>query len=185
MKLIVGLGNPGKKYTKTKHNIGFMSLDAYAGVNEIKYKRSIKFTAEIAKTHNLILLKPKTFMNNSGLSVRKVCKYYDISPEDVMVISDDTNLPFSKIRLRQIGSAGGHNGIKSIIDHLNTQNFNRLRVGIGKETNKILSDYVLSEFSKNELKDISDLLIKLNEIIDRYSKEDKFENLMNTYNTKG
>ncbi len=184
MKLIVGLGNPGKKYIKTKHNIGFMSLDAYAEVNKIKYKRSIKFTAEIAKTQNMILLKPKTFMNNSGLTVRKVCKYYNILPEDVMVISDDTNLPFCKIRLRQSGSAGGHNGIKSVIDHLNTQNFNRLRVGIGKETNKILSDYVLSEFSKGESKEIQNLLIKLNDIIDDYIIQDKYENLMNTYNNK-
>lgn len=111
MKLIVGLGNPGKQYVHTKHNIGFTALDSYAEANKIKYKKSIKFTAEIAKTEQAIYLKPKTYMNNSGLAVKKVMEYYHIEAKDMLVIFDDLNLPFNKLRLRPSGSAGGHNGV--------------------------------------------------------------------------
>ncbi len=182
MKLIVGLGNPGKKYRKTKHNIGFIALDSYAEVNGIKYKKSIKFTSEIAKLENSILLKPKTYMNNSGLAVVTVAKYYNISPENIVVISDDLNLPFGKLRLRQNGSAGGHNGIKSIINHLNSENFNRVRVGIGNNKDVIMKDFVLSNFTKYESQILDELTINLNKLIEDFIKEDRFEILMNKYN---
>lgn len=182
MKLIVGLGNPGKKYKDTKHNIGFMTLDSYAAANKIKYKKSIKFISEIATTNKAILIKPKTYMNNSGLSVRKVMDYYNIDPEDVLIVFDDLNLPFSKIRLRKTGSAGGHNGIKSIITHLSTQGFKRLRIGIGRNSNKDMKIDVLSRFSNDELKNIAELNIITTNIIDDFVAEKDFDIIMNNYN---
>ncbi len=182
MKLIVGLGNPGNKYKDTKHNVGFMSLDSYAEYKKLKYKKSIRFTAEIAKENNCVLLKPKTYMNNSGLSVVKAMKYYKIEPQDVMIIFDDLNLPFAKIRLRGLGSAGGHNGIKSIISHISTDQFKRLRVGIGRSASKEMKDDVLSSFNKTELKVLNDLLITTNNIIDDFVDEIPFDKIMNKYN---
>jgi len=182
MKLVVGLGNPGKKYKDTKHNVGFMSLNSYAQANKIKYKKSIKFTGEIAKTDKTILLKPKTYMNNSGLSVRKVMQYYKIKPENVLIIFDDLNLPFAKLRLRQKGSAGGHNGIKSIITHLATQEFNRLRVGIGRNSDKEMKIDVLSTFSKKESQELDNLVVDIIKIIDDFVEEKTFESIMNKYN---
>lgn len=182
MKLVVGLGNPGKKYIDTKHNIGFMSLDSYAATKKIKYKKSIKFISEIGKTNDVIFLKPKTYMNNSGLSVRKVMEYYKIEPQNVLVIFDDLNLPFLKIRLRYSGSAGGHNGIKSIISHLGTQDFNRLRVGIGRDSDKEMKIDVLSSFSKAEAKMLDNLMLDTNNIIDDFVEGIPFENIMNKYN---
>lgn len=182
MKLIVGLGNPGKKYQDSKHNIGYMALDSYADTKKIKYKKSIKFTSEIANNGNYILLKPKTFMNNSGIAVRKVCEYYQIKPQDVMVIFDDLNLPFLKLRLRADGSAGGHNGIKSIITYLGTEEFKRLRVGIGRDQKKEMKDDVLSNFNKSELKNLYELQPEICQIIDDYICDNAFDFIMNKYN---
>lgn len=182
MKLIVGLGNPGKKYKDTKHNIGFMGLDSYAVANKIKYKKSIKFISEIGMTNEAIIIKPKTFMNNSGLSVRKVIDYYNIDPKDVLIVFDDLNLPFGKIRLRKTGTAGGHNGIKSIIAHLSTQDFKRLRIGIGRDSNKDMKIDVLSKFSKSELKNIAQLNIITTNIIDNFIEGNDFDIIMNNYN---
>ena len=182
MKLIVGLGNPGKKYQNSKHNIGFISLDSYAETKKVKFKKSVRFNSEYAKLDNAILLKPKTFMNLSGLAVRKVCDYYKIQPGDVMIIFDDLNLPFAKIRLRYNGSAGGHNGIKSIITNLYTDSFKRLRVGIGDNGNKEMKDYVLSDFNKSEMKMLIDLQIDISTIIEGFINEVEFERLMNDYN---
>lgn len=182
MKLIVGLGNPGKQYTHTKHNIGFAVLDSYAEANKIKYKKSIRFTSEISKTDKAIFLKPKTYMNNSGLSVKKVAEYYHIDSQDILVIFDDLNLPFNKLRLRPNGSAGGHNGIKSMISHLKTEDFKRLRVGIGRNQNHEMKDDVLSPFSKSELRELEDTKILINDIIDLFVEDQNFENIMTKYN---
>ncbi len=182
MRLIVGLGNPGKKYSNTKHNIGFMSLNAYAEVNKIKYKKSIKFTSEIAKLDKAILIKPKTYMNNSGLAIRKVAKYYNITPENILIIFDDLNVPLAKIRLRFNGSAGGHNGIKSTIAHLQTQDFKRLRVGIGRNSSKEMKIDVLSDFSKQEVKELEKTKIDILNIIEDFINGEPFENIMNKYN---
>lgn len=182
MKLIVGLGNPGKQYKETKHNVGFMSLDSYAKAKGIKYKKSIRFTSEITKGNSYILIKPKTYMNNSGLAVRKVIDYYKIQPKDVLVIFDDLNLPFAKIRLRPSGSAGGHNGIKSIITHLGTDDFKRLRVGIGRNTDRDMKVDVLSNFSKTELKILTDLELDITNIIDDFIDDQAFDSIMNNYN---
>lgn len=182
MKLVVGLGNPGKKYEKTKHNIGFMCLDYYAKQNNQSFKKENKFNGESLKIGNLILLKPHTFMNLSGESIVKVMNFYDIGTDDVLIIYDDLSLPFNKIRLREKGSAGGHNGVKSIINHLKTQEFKRIKIGIDQNPLIETKDYVLSKFSKVELKEIDDTLHTVSNIIDDFKNNQDFVNIMNKYN---
>jgi PTH1 family peptidyl-tRNA hydrolase len=154
--LIVGLGNPGEKYQMTRHNIGFMSIDLLAKQNEVKLKEKNDFKAKIGNTKiaekSVILAKPLTFMNDSGYSISKISEYYEIPIERVLVIYDDVTLDFGKLRLRGKGSAGGHNGIKSIIESFENNNqFPRLKVGIGKNPdNWELIDYVLGNFTQEE-----------------------------------
>jgi PTH1 family peptidyl-tRNA hydrolase len=185
MKLIVGLGNPGKQYEKTRHNIGFMVLDKLSADLDIpldQAKHKGVFGSGIREGEKVILLKPLTYMNLSGESIRAVMDYYDIDIEDLLVIYDDLDLPLGRIRLRQKGSAGGHNGIKSTIAHLGTQNFNRIRVGIDRPKNGMnIADYVLSPFSKAEEQE-------LGEVVDRCASACKqwlktpFLQVMNEYN---
>ena len=158
MKLIVGLGNPGKKYQDTRHNIGFMCLDNYAKQNKVKFKKETKFKGESLKLGNLVLLKPHTFMNLSGQSVRAIMDYYNIDIDDVLIIFVDLALPAGKIRLREKGSSGGHNGIKSIISHVGTDVFRRLRIGIDSNPLIETKDFVLSKFSKEEKKLIDETI---------------------------
>lgn len=153
--IIAGLGNPGKKYESTRHNCGYIFLDALAdkyGVNikKIQFKATTA-TAEISG-HKCLLLKPQTFMNNSGVSVREAATFYKIPPENIIVIFDDVSLEPGKLRIRRNGSDGGHNGIKSIIYHLNANTFPRIKIGIGANPHPDydLADWVLSTFSKNE-----------------------------------
>jgi PTH1 family peptidyl-tRNA hydrolase len=181
-KLVVGLGNPGRKYKNSKHNIGFMAVDHYAKNKKLKLKRKTTFNGEICEYGDLILLKPLTYMNLSGLSVRKVIDYYKIDLDNVLIIYDDVDLPFSKLRLRYQGGAGGHNGLKSIIDHLNSQQFNRIRFGIDKSDRIDMKDYVLSDFSKTELKALSDVLITIDTIIDDFKTDMDFNDIMTKYN---
>lgn len=157
MHLIVGLGNPGKEYTYTRHNAGFLALDAIA--NEIgitgekgKYQCQARVYKARYKNNNILLAKPETYMNNSGLAVAELCNYYDIDVKrELTVIYDDIDLPLGTIRLRQRGSAGTHNGMRSIIRLLGDDNFARVRIGIGKNPEYMkLADYVLSKFSKDE-----------------------------------
>lgn len=182
MKLVVGLGNPGKKYKDTKHNIGFMCLDNYAVLNKLEFKKERKFYGESLKIANLVLLKPHTFMNLSGQSVRAVMDYYDINIDDVLIIYDDLALPLGKIRLREKGSSGGHNGIKSIVSHLGTEGFRRIRIGIDSNPLIEASDYVLGKFSKKEFKDLSDTISTTESIIYEFSKNVDFNQIMNKYN---
>lgn len=182
MKLVVGLGNPGRKYEKTKHNVGFMSLDYYAKTNKLKFKKESKFNGETIKQGDLILLKPHTFMNNSGLSILSTMKYYNIPIEDVCIIYDDLDLPFGKTRLREKGSAGGHNGIKSIVSYLGTEEFKRVRVGIDKNPMYETKDYVLSSFSKKEVEIINEVFHKTNAIIDDFANNVDYLQIMNNYN---
>ncbi|NCN07079.1 aminoacyl-tRNA hydrolase [Candidatus Falkowbacteria bacterium] len=135
MKLVIGLGNPGKEYLKTWHNIGFLALDNIADVfNFEKFKADKKFKAEITTGHigdeKIILVKPLTFMNNSGSAVLTIAKYYKLNPEDIIVIHDDIDLPLGRLKIIKNSSAGGHNGIKSIIQYLKTQDFIRIKIGI-------------------------------------------------------
>ena len=153
MKLIVGLGNPGKEYEKTRHNTGFMVMDRLAETFQVSINVK-KFKGEYVKFkyrgEDVILLKPMTYMNNSGESVIQVMNYFKMDVEDLRVIYDDMDMTTGKLRLRQSGSAGGHNGIKSIIAHVGTQNFKRIRVGIDKHPQIPVVDYVLGRFSKEE-----------------------------------
>lgn len=154
--LIAGLGNPGKKYEFTKHNAGFMCLDLFAQDNGLKIDK-LKFKSLLTDcmigSSRCILLKPQTFMNNSGEAVRECADFYKIPPERIIVIFDDVSLDLGRIRIRRKGSAGGHNGIKSIIYHLNSDGFQRIKIGVGKkpDENWDLADWVLKPFTKEEL----------------------------------
>ncbi|QWB99975.1 aminoacyl-tRNA hydrolase [Mycoplasmatota bacterium] len=181
-KLVVGLGNPGRKYKNSKHNIGFMALDHYADNAKIKFKKKSTLNAEIAEDDNLILAKPLTFMNLSGIAVRKIVDYYHIDNDQVLIIYDDVDLPFAKLRLRYKGGAGGHNGIKSIIQHLDSQDFNRIRFGIDKSQKVDMKEYVLSDFSKTEFKILKDVFIDMDRIITDFKLDINFDEIMNKYN---
>lgn len=188
MFVIAGLGNPTKEYNNTRHNAGFKSIDALAdkygiSVAEKKHKALIgKGTIEGQK---VLLVKPQTYMNASGESLREVMDYYKIDPEeDLVVIFDDVSLQPGQLRIRAKGSAGGHNGIKSIIAHLGTQNFARVKVGVGEKPPRMdLADYVLGRFTAEEqkimneaFKDAADAAILM--------LQGKTEQAMNLYNTK-
>ena len=183
MKMIVGLGKPGKEYENTRHNVGFMILDSF--IKDFKLEK--KFQAMIKVTdidgEKCLFVKPLTFMNESGLSVGKIAKYYNISCSDIFVIQDDMDLPFGKIKLKINSSAGGHNGIKSIIASLGNQDFPRLKVGIGSVKKDEVIDYVLGKFSKSELEVLNELFNTFDKIINSFINEG-IDKTMNVYNTK-
>lgn len=152
MKLLVGLGNIGKEYENTRHNTGFLVMDAIAKELNETFKTS-KFNAKIIKTtykdEQIILMKPSTYMNNSGEAVSAAVNFYQLDPtKDVIIFYDDLDLPYGALRLREKGSSGGHNGIKSIIQHLKTQEFKRVRIGIDKNPLIPVVDYVLGKVEK-------------------------------------
>ena len=163
MFLIVGLGNPDKKYENTRHNIGFEALKHFAGVNNILLNKN-KFNAIYGeKTINgekVILVMPQTYMNLSGESVGKFASFYKISPENIIVLHDDVSISPGRLRIRKKGSAGGHNGLKSIISHLGSDNFIRMKIGVGEPENKDfdLADYVLGKFTKEENEILSPII---------------------------
>ena len=154
MYIIVGLGNPSKQYEGTRHNAGFMTLDVLADrynidISEKKHKALCG--KGVIEGNKVVLLKPQTFMNLSGESVRAAADFYKVAPEEIIVIYDDISLEPGQLRVRKKGSAGGHNGMKNIIAHLGTQDFPRIRVGVGeKPAGMDLADYVLGRFSKGE-----------------------------------
>lgn len=155
MKVIVGLGNPGRDYEKTRHNIGFLVLDELAGRLGLSFRRSWRFRARIAKGtlggDAVWLVKPQTFMNRSGLAVGPILRKAGGSVEDLLVVFDDTALDRGQLRIRAQGSAGGHNGVQSVMNALEDNAFGRIRVGIGPKPDKLpLSDYVLGPFSADE-----------------------------------
>ena len=156
MHLVVGLGNPGPKYEQTRHNIGFMALDHFAEKEGFSFTDS-KWEAKVAKIHmaksQVVFVKPETFMNNSGRAVGKICSYYKIVPEDVIVIQDDLDLEFGRLKLVVDRGAGGHNGILSIIQHLGVKHFSRIRAGIGRpatDSGMPVSNFVLAKFTRSE-----------------------------------
>lgn len=153
MYIITGLGNPGKKYENTKHNIGFITLDFLAERHDIKINK-IKHKALVGEGnisgHKVLLVKPQTFMNLSGNSVREVMDYYKVEPEHLIVIYDDVDIPMGSLRMRKKGSAGTHNGMRSIIYDLQEDGFPRVRIGIGKDRKMPLAGYVLGGFEKDE-----------------------------------
>lgn len=184
MKLIVGLGNPGKEYEGTRHNCGFMVIDRLAEKLNIDVVQN-KFKGLYVKFkyhgEDIILLKPQTYMNLSGESVIAAMQFFKIDKEDLLVIYDDLDMPVGKLRLRKTGSAGGHNGIKNIIAHLNSQDFKRIRVGIDRHKYMKVVDYVLSGFSKLEVNAITQGIENAaNAIIDYFDHD--FDYIMNRYN---
>ncbi|WP_047986260.1 aminoacyl-tRNA hydrolase [Ornithinibacillus californiensis] len=185
MKCIVGLGNPGKKYQHTRHNIGFMVIDELSkrhnlDLNKDKFKGN--YALGTINNEKVILLEPQTYMNLSGESLRPLMDYYDVDIEDVAVIYDDLDLPTGKIRLRQKGGHGGHNGIRSIIDHLGTKDFKRVRLGVGRPTNPIpVVDYVLGAFPKEEQDLVQESIEKAADACERWL-EKPFVEVMNEFN---
>jgi PTH1 family peptidyl-tRNA hydrolase len=164
MKLLVGLGNPGSQYASTRHNIGFMVLNKLADNSGVVWKKGYKGEyADISVGGSkCCLLKPMTYMNLSGESVEEFYRFFKIVPEDVLVIHDELDFPFSKLRLKRGGSAGGHNGVESVIKHLNTDGFNRLRMGICGMSRAELRDhqrnYVLAPFTAEERKTLDEFV---------------------------
>ena len=169
MKLIVGLGNYGKEYQNTRHNIGFMALDFYAKQNNLNFdKRKFKglYSETIINGEKVLLLKPQTYMNLSGECVRDFISYFHINTDDILVIYDDMDLDVGVLRLREKGSAGGHNGIKNIIQHIKSNEFKRVRVGISKDENRNTIDYVLGKFRDEEKKNIDEKIEIISHIIE-------------------
>jgi PTH1 family peptidyl-tRNA hydrolase len=188
MKLIVGLGNPGSKYRGTKHNIGFIALDEIAYQEKVEFNKT-QFEADTAEFflngEKIILAKPQTFMNESGRSIRPLMDYYNLSEEDILVIYDDLDLPIGRIRLREKGSAGGHNGIKSLIAHLGTNEFNRIKVGIDRPKNgKEVVSYVLSTFPKDTHEEMLKAVQLSAEASLYWANGHDFVNTMNQFNSK-
>lgn len=186
MKLIVGLGNPGKQYEKTKHNIGFLALDALAANLGVSFNKT-KFKSIYAEgsigTEKVVLIKPQTFMNLSGESVRPWMDYYDLTEEDVVIIYDDMDLPVGKIRLRLQGGHGGHNGVKSLIQHLGTKNFNRIRVGVGRPfPGQDVVSHVLSQFPKDTVDDMKIATQVSTDAIKHWVSGHTFVETMNEFN---
>lgn len=185
MKLIVGLGNPGREYELTRHNIGFMVIDELAkrwniSLNEQKFKGV--FGAGFVNGEKVVLLKPLTYMNLSGESIRPLMDYYKIDVEDFVVLYDDLDIPVGKLRLRMKGSAGGHNGVKSTIAHLGTQEFQRIRMGIDRPKNGMkVPDYVLGRFSAEEMPEVESAIQKSADACEEWLKK-PFLQIMNTFN---
>ncbi|MBO7334565.1 MAG: aminoacyl-tRNA hydrolase [Lachnospiraceae bacterium] len=185
MYLIVGLGNPGKEYASTKHNTGFMVIDKIAALSGIDVE-TVKLNALIGKGvfdgKKVILAKPITFMNSSGDAVRPLYDYF--KPDKLIVVYDDITLDVGGIRVRKAGSAGGHNGMKSIIKCLGTQEFERVRVGIGEKPSRMdLADWVLSRFSKEEKERLDDALDLAVDAV-KLMLDDKTDEAMNRFNRK-
>jgi len=168
MKLIVGLGNPGKEYQKTRHNIGFEILDNYIGNEKWSEKFNGQYIKKIVNNEVVIFLKPLTFMNLSGSSVYKFVDYFDINIEDILVIQDDIDIEFGLYKMKRISSSGGHNGIKSIINSLKSDEFLRLKIGVKNNQENNVIDFVLGKFSKEEWKQIMDNFQIYDKIIDSF-----------------
>ena len=185
--MIVGLGNPGRQYETTRHNAGFICLDLLSEKHGIKITK-LKFKSLMGdgriNGRRCLLLKPQTFMNLSGEAVRDAAEFYKIPPERIIVICDDISLDPGKIRIRRKGSAGGQNGMKNIIYHLNSDNFPRIEVGIGAKPNPDydLADWVLSHFTKDEAKLIKEAAEKAVGSVE-YMVEDKIDKAMSEYNS--
>lgn len=188
MKLIVGLGNPGAEYRDTRHNVGFMVADALVERWRITDQWREKFSALQVKTvvaggdDQVIVMKPLTFMNLSGQAVSSVAGFYKIEPADIFVVTDDVALPLGRLRARRDGGAGGHNGLKSIIQSLATQAFPRMRVGVGRgDSRRDLADYVLGRFGADERDTVSAAVLRAADASEMFLS-DGIERVMNAFN---
>ena len=187
MKLIVGLGNPGREYRDTRHNIGFLVLDELARRHQLTFSMGPSQVSDsvIAKrhgTHPAMLAKPLTFMNRSGDAVAGLARYYDLEPSDLLVVVDEVALPFGRLRARPRGSTGGHNGLKSIIERLGTTEFARLRLGVGRgDTRRDLADHVLSVFEPGERAELESFVPRAADAAELFVVEN-IAAVMNRYN---
>lgn len=171
MKLVVGLGNPGNLYNFTRHNVGFLALDFYAKVRNINFEPAEKYDAKFFRINDTFFIKPQTFYNDVGSSIARFKNFYKIKPEDILVICDDFSLSFGKLRLREKGSAGGNNGLKSTISSLGTETFKRLRIGTGNDAlrQKIGdTDFVLGKFTEAEHQALPTILRDVISQIDKF-----------------
>ena len=184
MKLIVGLGNPGAEYVGTRHNLGFEVVDELARRWKVRLK-SWKVVADVAvaSDRGVALARPKTFMNLSGQAVQMIAAYHRIEPADVLVIVDEINLPLARLRVRRAGSAGGHNGLKSVIDAIGSE-FPRLRIGVGRGDGRLdLADHVLSRFGKEERDEVARAIGRAADAVEVFLNEGT-EQTMNRFNAR-
>ena len=180
-RLLVGLGNPGREYSGTRHNIGFMVLDRLAGAMGTTFRTDKKCRADVATSGGVWLLKPQTYMNLSGESASALARFYQIEPARVLVVLDDLALPLGRLRFRERGSAGGHNGLQSILDHLGTQDVPRLRVGIGPSDSGEATGHVLGRFAVDERPLVEQSLDRAVEAV-RFAQENDLPSAMNRFN---
>lgn len=186
MKLIVGLGNPGKEYDNTRHNIGFYMIDKYLntkGLSNFKSKFNGIYLDTNINGEKVIFLKPQSYINLSGEVVRKFVDFYKIPLNDILIISDDLDLKIGNFKLKERGSSGGHNGLKNIELHLGTQNYKRLKIGIANNKDIDTKDYVLGKININDAKIYDELSIVVNHILDDFFV-DSFDVLVSKYNKK-
>ena len=187
MKLIIGLGNPGKEYENTRHNVGFSFIDSYLEYKGIQDKWISKFEGKYLQTNingeKVLFLKPQTFMNLSGNSVSKIMNYFDIDISDILVVSDDLDLILGNFKLKSYGSCGGHNGLRDIENKIGSSQYKRLKIGISNDKDLDTKDYVLGSLSKDERDTLNNVFKELCPVIDDYFKI-PFEDLMSKYNRK-
>lgn len=189
MILIVGLGNPGEKYQNTRHNLGFMVVEALArkflSLEEVKWQEEKKFNCLILRIPpNILLIKPQTFMNASGIAVKKLADFYKVAPENIWVIHDDVDLPLGRIKIKPGGGTAGHRGVESIVNYLATEKFPRFRLGIGHPTRsneKLVEKYVLQNFEGKEWAKVRRMIKKVSRAITVAIKEG-LEKAMNQFN---
>jgi PTH1 family peptidyl-tRNA hydrolase len=181
LRLVAGLGNPGRQYSGTRHNIGFMVIDFLAGKHGLTFSKSTTWNSELGKWGEIYLIKPLTYMNRSGDAICRFAHYFKINAEEILVVVDDVALPLGRLRLRAAGSDGGHNGLKSIIVHLG-ESFMRLRIGVGgANTTEQLVDHVLGEFDPSEKSKIDRAIERAAEAVEQVA-ENGIEPAMNLYN---
>ncbi len=181
-RLIAGLGNPGRQYAGTRHNAGFLVLDELARRAAVEFRFEAKWNAEVALCGGRMLMKPQTFMNLSGESVASYAHYHRFESAQVLVVIDDVSLPFGDLRLRKTGSAGGHNGLESVLVHLGTEGVPRLRLGIGSPSGA-LHDHVLGAFRPEEKTAVDAAIVRAADAVE-YANAHGIEDAMNQFNQK-
>ena len=184
MYLIAGLGNPGEKYLYTRHNVGFLVIDKITKNLSTSNINNSNFQAIVSKSINKLLVKPQTFMNNSGESILSIAEYYNIPNENIIIIHDDLDLPFGAVKFKIGGGHGGHNGLRSIDSHIG-KDYIRIRIGISKPNNKSeVASYVLNNFSKEELNQLNDIISHTVKAIDAIQTNIDFDKIKSTFTLK-
>lgn len=183
ISLVAGLGNPGPEYVGTRHNVGFAALELFARQIDAKWEREKKSDALVARSSGVVLLKPTTFMNHSGYAIAAVARFHKIAPANILVVLDDFALPLGRLRIRQRGGPGGHNGLESVIINLGTEEFPRLRLGIGAAPARGSVDYVLSTFFDEEKAGVAAMLERAAEAI-KCAIDKGVVSAMNTFNSE-